>query len=255
MISKQHSRLIAASVVSLIGVGAVVWTAVRLFGSAAPATSGLLLPPEEMDGPRLYEFEPAADAVENESLRASLRQSAALSGALQRFGTEAKASFADAAWAAILPSLTGSVEDYIQSSKLLGDPVERDEDLEATWRSYKKINPVVSIVSDEVVVEMFATNGQKRGLFEDGLRAMRTGFNGIQTFVSDERYQDAVKYASRSLDVVEVRCLVKMKNKGKLFDAVIGVAMAWDPVQQRWQPVEHRIYHKDDAPAIYMAPI
>ena len=95
MIGSNNTRFIAAMVVALIGVGAVVWTGVRLFGSQAPAASALpLLAPEDVDGPRFYEDETLGDAIGLDTLQISLRDSAAQSDALDRFSGEAKSTFA-----------------------------------------------------------------------------------------------------------------------------------------------------------------
>lgn len=256
MIGSNNTRLIAAMVVALIGVGAVVWTGIRLFGGQPSVASALpQLAPEDVDGPRFYEDDPAGDAVALDTLRISLKDSTIRSNTLDRFSGEAKSTFAEAAWAAISPILSGSFEEFVQSTQTLGDPVDVDDKLKKSWSLFTNQNAVDSIASEEIVIEMFAIDGQKRSLYEDGKRLIRTGYGGIATHINDDRYSDVASYNSRSLDVVEVRSLVKMKNKGKLFDAVVGVAMAWDPIKRRWQPVEFRVYHKKDAPVIVMPPM
>jgi hypothetical protein len=254
--SQINYRITAATLIALIGIAAVVWTSFRLFGGPSSASSGLpQLSPEDLDGPRLYEAEPLNGEISPAELRTSLEQSISQNEALNRFSTEARSKLSHAAWAAILPILSGSFEDYKRSSEALGDPVENSADLEKQWRAFADHNPINSILSDEVVVEMFAESGRKRSFYDDGKRMIRTGFAGMGTLSNDKRFTEVSAYSQRSLDVVEARCLVQMSNKDRVFDVVLGVALAWDPVNQRWQPVEHRVYHKDDAPAIVIPPL
>ena len=45
-----------------------------------------------------------------------------------------------------------------------------------------------------------------------------------------------------------------VKIDGKRHEVVLGVALAWDPVGRRWQPIERRYYEKSEASVTQLYP-
>jgi len=262
-------KLLIASCVALIGVGAVVWSGVRLFGGQGATIAGAdslpELPPEYRDGPALIPAtEDTPGAIELDTVRASLDHTVeSKRDVFANVGAEAQRKFADAAWLAMAPILTGSFEQYLESARLLGaDPGElagSDDGshfslVRKRWESTQRHNPVVALLSEEVAIETLVSHGVKRSAFQDTMRLMRTGFDSMGYTSSKNLYPGVENFVSKKLNAVELRCLVEMEIDGKRHEAVLGVGLAWDPKERRWQPIERRYYNKGEASVVQVFP-
>ena len=266
--ANYNHRLLAASWIALIGVGAVVWLGYRMFGAplrTVGASSLPELPPEYRDGPILIPAtEDAPGVVELETVRASIKRTVeSKSDVFANVGVEAQRKFADAAWLAMAPVLTGSFEDYLESARALGaDPEELahlDDDIQNNiirkrWESAQSRSPVVALLSEEVAIESLVSRGVKRSAFQDALRMIRTGYDSMGFTSGSKLYPGVENYVSKKLDAVELRCLTEMEIDGKRHEVVLGVALAWDSVERRWQPIERRYYEKSEASATQLFP-
>jgi|GEM_PF-2358060 len=260
-----HRRLLAASCVALIGVGAVVWTGVRLFGGQGATIAGAdslpELPPEYRDGPALIPAtEDTPGAIGLDTVHASLNRTVVSKrDVFAGVGAEAQRKFADAAWLAMAPVLTGSFEDYLESARLLGADPDKlmgsndREDFDAVqeqWDLCQSHNPVVGLLSESVAIESFANRGIRRAAFQDVLRLMRSGYSKMGNASGGSTYPGVDNYITKKLNAVELRCLTEMEIDGERHEVVVGVALAWDPFGRRWQPIEQRRYYKQDVIAV-----
>lgn len=195
-----------------------------------------------------------ADASEAASLvrsaEANLVSAASAVLVAPDLAAQAPRTFAEAARLALEPLLTGDFEAYQASVAVFGGTMPDSPDELAALRSAylngTKLIALAPFDPDGVQVRAFATDGRKRAMEADIPWMVSAGLAGVRESTNPDRYALVASYTSRRLDAWEAMIPIRLRTTKGEGPGVLSVALAWDPVERRWVPVEYRVYYSVD---------